>query len=341
MRTVSVRLIRRPVGEPVAADFDVGEVEVPAPGPGQVLLDVLWLSLDPYMRGQMGAGPSTAPIIEIGAPMTGEVIARVSVTRDDRLTTGDIVRAPGLWQARLVCDVGNAQRIDAQGLPLSAFLGVLGMPGRTAYFGLVDVGRPKPAETLVVAAAAGPVGSLVGQIGKRMGCRVVGIAGSQAKCDWLTAGLGFDVALSHHAPDFEDELRAACGDGIDIYFENVGGKVLRAVVPLLNRHARVPVCGQAAHYNSVAADGGPDRVPDLMRTITRKRLTLQGFNVDDFDARADEFLRTVGGWVRRGEISFREDIADGVARAPAHFAAMLRGDTFGKALIRVSDGTTG
>lgn len=335
MRTRSVTLASRPSGEPRPDNLVVTEIDLPDIGAGQVLTETLWLSLDPYMRGQMDEAPATAPTIALGAPMRGETVGRVLASRNAAFNVGDLVIADAYWQEHVVSDTAELRRAEPQGLPLSTLLGVLGMPGRTAYFGLIEIARPKTGDTLVVAAAAGPVGSLVGQIGKRLGCRVVGIAGGSAKCRYLREGLGLDVAIDHRAAHFEDHLRDACPDGIDVYFENVGGRVWAAVFPLLNRFARVAVCGLAAHYNQPGSPPGPDRLPELMRSLTRRRLTLQGFNVDDFSDRTEAFVRDVGGWLRRGEIIYREDIADGLDRAPARFAAMLRGETFGKTLIRI------
>jgi NADPH-dependent curcumin reductase len=213
------------------------------------------------------------------------------------------------------------------------------MPGMTAYVGLNNIGRPQPGETVVVAAAAGPVGSLVGQIAKLKGCRAVGIAGGPDKCRYLTDELGLDAAVDHRAPDMAERLRTACPNGVDVYFENVGGAVWDAVFPLLNNFARVPVCGLVAHYNATELPPGPDRTPVLMRAILTRRLTLRGFIVWDFASEEEAFLREVGGWLREGRIKHREDIVDGLENAPAAFMGLLKGKNFGKLLVRVAEPT--
>jgi NADPH-dependent curcumin reductase len=216
--------------------------------------------------------------------------------------------------------------------------GVLGMPGQTAYVGLREIGQPKAGETLVVAAASGPVGSMVGQIAKIRGCRVVGVAGSRGKCDHVTGELGFDACIDHHAPDFAEALAAACPDGVDVYWENVGGRVFEAVLPLLNEFARVPVCGLVAWYNATELPPGPDRTPLLLRSTLAKRLTIRGFIVRDFEP--GDFVPEGGRWVRDGRIRYREDIREGLENAPAAFIGLLDGENFGKLLVRVASDPT-
>jgi len=331
-----VLLARRPEGEPLPSDFRLVEEPVPTPGPGQVLLRTLWLSLDPYMRGRMSAGPSYVEPVGIGEVMGGGTVAEVVASENPDLPTGTIVAAYGGWQTHALSDGRGLRRLDPAAAPPSTALGVLGMPGMTAYTGLLTIGAPKPGETLVVAAAAGPVGSLVGQIGKIKGCRVVGIAGGAAKCRFLTDELGFDAAIDHRSADMASLLAAACPDGIDVYFENVGGAVWQAVFPLLNDFARIPVCGLVAHYNDTAVPDGPDRLPGLMRAVLTKRLTLRGFIVTDFAAQAADFRRDVGGWLREGRVKYREDVVEGLENAPEAFIGLLKGRNFGKLLVKVA-----
>jgi hypothetical protein len=286
------------------------------------------------MRGRMNEGPSYAKPVEIGGVMEGGTVGEVVRSRLEGFAEGDLVVGRGGWQSHAVLGAGQAEKIDPGLAPISTALGVLGMPGQTAYVGLREIGRPEAGETLVVAAASGPVGSVVGQIAKIKGCRVIGIAGSKAKCDFVRNELGFDACLDHHAADLVDQLRAACPNGVDIYWENVGGQVFDAVYPLLNDFARVPVCGLVAWYNATELPPGPDRTPLILRQILTRRLTLRGFIVRDF-ARGD-FLAEVGGWVREGRLRYREDIRDGLENAPAALIGLLEGENFGKLLIRVS-----
>jgi NADPH-dependent curcumin reductase CurA len=326
-----VLLVRRPEGAPGPECFALDEVAVPPPGEGELIVRHLYLSLDPYMRGRMSAAKSYAAPAALGEPMVGRTIGKVVASCNPRFAVGDIVLGNGGWQDYALSDGSGLRRLEPSDLPVTTVLGVLGMPGMTAYCGLLEIGRPAPGETLVVAAAAGAVGSVVGQIGKIKGCRVVGIAGGAAKCRFVVEDLGFDACLDHHAPDLAGRLAAACPAGIDIYFENVGGAVQQAVWPLLNDFARVPVCGLIAQYNATAEVPGPDLV-----SVLRKRLTLRGFIVTDFAAKQADFRRDVGEWVRTGRIKYREDIVDGLEQAPAALLGLLRGDNFGKLLVRIA-----
>jgi NADPH-dependent curcumin reductase CurA len=331
-------LASRPAGAPQADNFRLIEADVAEPADGQVLLKTLWLSLDPYMRGRMRDAESYADPAAIGDVMPGGTVSKVIASRNKTLAVGDIVLGHAGWQEYALSDGSGLRKIDPALAPVSTALGVLGMPGMTAYTGLLNIGKPRPGETLVVAAASGAVGAIVGQIAKLKGCRVIGIAGGADKVRYITEELGFDAGLDHRAPDFAEQLRKAAPDGIDIYFENVGGHVWDAVFPLLNRFARVPVCGLIAHYNDAGPRPGPDRVPGLMNTILYKRLTVQGFIVFDFDAQRDDFLRDVGRWVREGKIKYREDIVTGLERAPDAFIGLLQGRNFGKLLVKVAEG---
>jgi NADPH-dependent curcumin reductase CurA len=339
--TRQIVLASRPRGEPTPDDFRLVEAEVPEPGPGQLLLRTIYLSLDPYMRGRMDAGPSYAPPVEIGAVMEGGTVSEVVKSNTPQFGPDDLVLARTGWQEHALSDGRGVRKLDPALGPISYALGVLGMPGLTAYTGLLNLGKPQPGETLVVAAASGAVGSVVGQIAKIKGCRVVGIAGGEPKCCFVREELGFDACLDHHQPDLAGRLRAACPKGIDVYFENVSGTVFEAVLPLLNNFARVPVCGLIAHYNATELPEGPDRVPLLMHATLVKRLTFQGFIVSDFASQYPQFLADVSGWLRGGRIKYREDITDGLENAPRELIGLLKGENFGKTIIRVSSDPTG
>ncbi|MBM6594709.1 NADP-dependent oxidoreductase [Microvirga pudoricolor] len=336
--TVNRRIVlaSRPMGEPQPSDFRLETGLAPEPGDGQVLLRTLWLSLDPYMRGRMSAAKSYAKPVLIDDVMTGGTVNEVVVSRHPAFQAGDIVLGYAGWQDYALSDGSELRKLDPAAAPVSTALGVLGMPGMTAYTGLLTIGQPKPGETLVVAAAAGPVGSAVGQIGKIKGCRVVGIAGGPGKCRYLVDELGFDAAVDHRSPDMAQQLRDICPNGVDIYFENVGGAVWDAVFPLLNDFARVPVCGLVAHYNDTGLPQEPDRTPLLMRAVLAKRLTLRGFIVSDFASQAEMFQLDMSQWVREGRIRYREDVVDGLENAPDAFIGMLKGRNFGKLLVRIT-----
>jgi len=330
-------LASRPHGEPDLSNFKLAEAPIPAIGKRQVLLKTKYLSLDPYMRGRMSEAKSYVPPFAVGEPLGGGTVSEVVASRNPKFAMGDIVLAFGGWQEYSVTEGNGLKKLDPNTAPVSTALGVLGMPGLTAYAGLLNIGQPKAGETLAVAAAVGPVGSAVGQIAKIKGCRVVGIAGGQKKVDYIRNELGFDAAADHRSPRLKEELEAACPDGIDVYFENVGGAVWDAVFPLLNNFARVPVCGLAANYNATSLPEGPDRSPSLMRAILTKRLRIQGFIVYDFAQQTEDFLRDVGGWIREGKLKYREDIVEGLENAPQAFIGLLKGANFGKLLVKVSD----
>jgi NADPH-dependent curcumin reductase CurA len=337
-----IRLASRPRGEPTLDNFQLVESETQDAGPGQMLLRAIYLSLDPYMRGRMNSGKSYARPVEIGEVMEGRAISQVVVSNVPGYQAGDIVFAPGSgWQEYSLSDGEGTRKIDSSLRPISYALGVLGMPGMTAYTGLLNIGQPQAGETLVVAAASGAVGSVVGQIGRIKGCRVIGIAGGVEKCRYVKAELGFDDCLDHRAPDLAGRLKAACTSGIDVYFENVGGDVFEAVLPLLNNFARIPVCGLIAHYNAVEPPAGPDRLPLLMQQILTTRLTFRGFIVWDYSSQLPQFLVDMGGWLREGRIKYKEDITEGLENAPRELIGLLRGENFGKKIIRISEDPTG
>jgi NADPH-dependent curcumin reductase len=322
----------RPEGMPGLDNFALVESPVPEPGEGEVMIRTLYLSLDPYMRGRMSAAKSYAKPAELGTTMVGGTVGEIVTSKNPKFAVGDIVLGSGGWQDYALSNGAGLRKLDPAVAPVSTALGVLGMPGMTAYFGLLEIGQPKPGETVVVAAASGAVGSVVGQIAKIRGSRAVGIAGGADKCRFVLDTLGFDACVDHRAPDFRDALAAACPNGIDVYFENVGGAVQQTVWSLLNDFARVPVCGLIAQYNLATPMPGPD-----MFTVLRKRLTLRGFIVSDFAAKQADFLRDAGAWVRGGRIKYREDLVDGLENAPTAFLGLLQGKNFGKLLVRVAE----
>ena len=333
-----ITLASRPVGAPTPDNFKLVKTPVPALADGQLLLRNLYLSLDPYMRGRMSDAPSYAAPVGIGEVMGAGTVARVEDSRHPDFAKGDLVLAFGGWQDYVVSDGRGLNRLDINMPRPSLALGVLDMPGFTGYMGLLDIGQPKEAETVVVAAASGAVGSVVGQIAKLKGCRVVGVAGGAEKCRYVVDELGFDACIDHHAADFAQQLKAACGKGIDVYFESVGGAVFEAVLPLLNTKARIPLCGLIAHYNDTKLPPGPDRLALLTRTLLTKRIRMQGFIIfDDYGDRYGEFFQQMSAWFKQGKIKFREDIVDGLENAPNAFIGLLEGKNFGKLVVHIAD----
>jgi NADPH-dependent curcumin reductase CurA len=331
-------LAERPKGEPNDHTLRLETDDLPKPGKGQMLLRNEYLSLDPYMRGRMSDAPSYAAPVNIGAVMVGGTVSEVIRSDVDGFAKGDWVVAFGGWQDYALSDGTGVLNMGQEPKNASWALGVLGMPGLTAWAGLTQIGQPKVGETLVVAGASGPVGATVGQIGKILGLRVIGIAGGAQKCAHVIETLGFDGCIDHRADGFPDALKAALPDGIDIYFENVGGAVFDAVMPLLNTSARIPVCGLISQYNATSLPAGPDRLSLLMGTILRKRMTLRGFIVfDDFGHLYPEFAKTMSDWVKQGRIKYREEVISGLEQAPAAFAGLLRGEAFGKRVVKLSD----
>jgi NADPH-dependent curcumin reductase CurA len=330
-------LVSRPFGAPTEANFRLEELAPPIPEAGQMLLRTLYLSLDPYMRGRMSAAPSYAAPATIGEAMVGTTVARVEVSQHPDYRPGDLVRSFNGWQEFALSDGSGLFKLDAKMVHPSLALGVLGMPGFTAYMGLLDIGQPQAGETVVVAAASGAVGSVVGQIAKLKGCRAVGIAGAADKCRFVVDELGFDACLDRRSPNLPQELAAACPQGIDVYFESVGGAVFDAVLPLLNVHARVPLCGLISHYNDTSLPPGPDRLGLLTATLLTKRIKMQGFIIfEDYGPRFGEFFTQMSSWLAVGRIKYREDIVDGLENAPRAFIGLLEGKNFGKLVIRVT-----
>src|SRR5713101_2258127 len=331
-KNVQVLLARRPKNAAQESDFHIVETAVPGIRDGQFLVRNHYLSLDPYMRGRMNDAKSYAKPVGIGEVMEGEAAGEVVASRHTGFRPGDKVVARTGWQAYGVSDGTNVRKIEGTDIPISAYLGVVGMPGRTAYIGLLDIGQPKSGETVVVSAASGAVGSAVGQIAKIKGCRAVGIAGSQDKCDYVVRELGFDACVNYKTGDLLASLKAACPGGIDVYFENVGGDVLQAVMQLLNMNARIPLCGLISEYNATESVPGPN-----LRPLLFNRALVKGFMVSDHLARLPDCLKDCGGWLREGRLKHREDIVTGLEKAPEAFIGLLQGKNFGKLLVRVGE----
>ena len=335
-----VTLAARPQGAPQMSDFAIIDGAVPVPGSGELLLRTIYLSLDPYMRGRMNAVKSYAPAVEIGETMVGGTVSEVLSSNVDGFTTGDLVFGYTGWQTHAIDDGKGLRKLDPAAAPISTALGILGMPGHTAYVGMLDIGRPQSGETVLVSAAAGAVGSAAGQIARIRGCRVVGVAGARAKCRYVVEELGFDACVSHQEPDLAARLADACPEGIDVYYDNVGGKVLAAAFALLNVAARVPICGMISHYNDTAPPPAPDTLPGFMRGILTRRLTIQGFIIFDHQHRWKDFYGHMAGWIHDGRVKYREDIVDGLENAPGAFQGLLEGRNLGKLMVRVGDDPT-
>lgn len=331
-------LASRPFGAPTEDNFRLETTPIPSPEDGEVLLRAAYLSLDPYMRGRMNDVESYADPVQIDEVMTGSVVGQIVESRNPRFQLGEWVVAYTGWQEYAISDGSDLMPLGPNPKNPSWALGILGMPGFTAYMGLLDIGQPQKGETLVVAAATGPVGATVGQIGKLKGCRVVGVAGGSEKCQYAKEVLGFDECIDHKSPDFAGQLRNACSDGIDVYFENVGGKVLQAVLPLLNPKARIPLCGLVSVYNATKLPDGPDLSSMLMGALLVKRVKVQGFIIfDDYGDRYPEFAAEMAHWIEAGKIKYREQVIDKFESAPAAFIGLLEGQNFGKLVVRIDD----
>lgn len=323
-----------PKGAPGAEHFEIVEETIPTPGPGEVLVRAIYLTVDPYMRGRLRPGPSYAEPQKIGEVMVGEIAGQVVESNAGGFAKGDYVTAHTGWQTHGVADARDLRKLDPAAAPISTSLGVLGMPGLTAYFGTLDVLRPKAGDTLVVNAASGAVGSVVGQIARIGGCRVVGIAGSPEKCDFITKELGFHAAIDHRATkDMSAAMKEACPNGIDCYFDNVGGPMTDAAFENMAFGARVAICGQIAQYNDTEQAMGPRN----LRHFLVKRATLRGLLVFDWRDRYGEGLERLTRWVQSGEVKYREDIVEGIENAPAAFAGLMEGRNFGKQLVRIGE----
>ena len=327
-------LAARPTGFPQESDFRLEQQPVLRPGEGQFLARVEFLSLDPYMRGRMSAGKSYAAPVEIGDTMTGGAVARVIESKHPGFAVGEFVVGQFDWQQYATSDGAGVMKVDPAIAPISTALGVLGMPGLTAYFGLLDVGRPQSGETVVVSAASGAVGAVVGQIARLKGCRVVGIAGSEEKCAYIRDELHFDAAINYKTtPDLSQALAEACPRGVDVYFDNVGGEILDAVLRTINSRARIVICGMISEYNLEKPPVGPR--PGRYLLVHRAR--MEGFLIFDYYHRYGEGLKSLAEWVHGGQIKYREDIVEGLENAPRAFLGLLQGKNFGKLLIRVAN----
>ena len=326
----SILLRRRPGGVPKRADFEMREDSIPEPGAGEVLTRTIWLSIDPYMRGRLWDRPSYAPPVQIGEVMTGESVGEVIASGSPNFAIGDVVVGSRGWQTHSITPAERLTKVDRAGVPLSTYLGVLGMPGTTAYSGMTDIGRPKPGETVVVSAASGAVGSVAGQLAKRAGGRAIGIAGGADKCLFVQEELGLHGCVDRRSVDLEGELKAACPNGIDVYFENVGGDVQNVVFGLLNPFARVVMCGMVSQYNEAQLPPGPN-----LGFVVGKRVLIQGMIVSDKPERFAEWRALARPWVMDGSLRYREDIVDGLESAPDALAGILGGRNFGKLLVRV------
>ncbi|MDX1301271.1 NADP-dependent oxidoreductase [Photobacterium sp.] len=330
-------LASRPVGAPTENNFRLETVAKPVPASGEVLLRAVYLSLDPYMRGRMSDAKSYAEPLAVEDVMLGSTVCQIEQSNNPEFEVGEWVLAYTGWQQYGLSDGEGLLKLGKEPTAPSYALGIMGMPGFTAYMGLLDIGQPKQGDTLVVAAATGPVGATVGQIGKLKGCRVIGIAGGEEKCRYAKEILGFDECIDHKAEDFELQLATACDNGIDIYFENVGGKVFDAVLPLLNTSARVPVCGLISQYNATSLPEGPDRTSMLMGIILAKRIKMQGFIIfEDYASHYNEFAQDMTQWISEGKIQYREHLVEGLVNAPEAFIGLLEGKNFGKLVIQIN-----
>ncbi|ERB64560.1 NADP-dependent oxidoreductase [Vibrio coralliilyticus OCN008] len=331
-------LASRPVGAPVAENFRLEEAEKPTPAQGELLLRSVYLSLDPYMRGRMSDAKSYADPVAIDEVMVGGTVCQVEASNHPDYQVGEWVLAFTGWQDYGISDGEGLIKMGMNPTNPSYALGVMGMPGFTAYMGLLDIGQPKAGDTLVVAAATGAVGSTVGQIGKLKGCRVIGVAGGEEKCRYAKEQLGFDECIDHKAEDFADQLAKACDKGIDVYFENVGGKVFDAVMPLLNTGARIPLCGLISQYNATSLPEGPDRMSMLMAQLLIKRIKMQGFIIfDDYAHHYEEFATDMSQWLAEGKIHYREHLVEGFDKAPEAFMGLLEGKNFGKLVVKTNN----
>lgn len=337
INNTKIVLKSRPVGMPADSDFDILSAPQRGPGDNEMLLKTLWLSLDPYMRGRMSERESYAKPLELGDVITGGVVSQVVESNIADYPVGTIVSGMYGWQSYAIAKADDYRlfKVDPELAPISTAVGTTGMPGQTAYFGLLRVGEPKPGETVVVSAASGAVGSVVGQIAKIKGCRAVGIAGGKAKCDYVINELGFDICVDYKAADFPQQLAAACPDGVDVYFENVGGPVLDAVAPLLNKGARVPICGFISAYNATSDD--QIRTPEEVFNGLEHPPFNRFFIVTEWIKEFEESTRVLGQWIKEGKLKYRETVVEGLDNAPSAFRMLFTGENFGKLMIKVAD----
>jgi NADPH-dependent curcumin reductase CurA len=328
-----ILLAARPVGFPKESDFRRVETPVPSPKDGEFRVKILWLSLDPYMRGRMSDAPSYAPPVQLGEVMTGGAAGVVEESKHPNYQTGDFVTGNFGWQQFAVSDGRGTMKVDPSIAPLSAYLGVLGMTGITAYFGLLDIGQLKNGESVVVSGAAGAVGSIAGQIAKIKGCRVVGVAGDAAKIDYIVNVLGFDAAFDYRTEmDYSKRIGDLCPTGVDVYFDNVGGPITDAVFAHINKHARIVLCGQISQYNLEKPEVGPR----LLGQLIKKQARAEGFLFYQFAGRYKEAITDIAQWLKDGKIKYCEQVAEGIESAPAAFIGMLRGANTGKQLVQIA-----
>ncbi len=329
-KNMQVLLANRPQGWVQESDFKLVEVDRPQPADGEILVKNLFLSLDPYMRGRMDAAKSYAANVELGTVMVGGTVGEVIESHNSKFKAGQILVGMLGWQQYATSNGSGLRIVDREGLPLSAYLGPAGMPGVTAWYGLLEIGQPETGETVVVSAASGAVGSVVGQIAKMRGCRAVGIAGGKEKCAYVTDELGFDACVDYKADDFLARLREATPDGVDIYFDNVGGEIFDQVLRLTNAFARIPLCGTISQYNVTEAY----RVKN-MRFLLINRIKLQGFIISEQLQVWPEAQRQLAHWIAEGQLKYRETITTGLENAPRAFIGMLKGENFGKQLVKL------
>jgi NADPH-dependent curcumin reductase len=331
MNNRKVLLASRPEGAVSEQNFRIVDAPMPQPADGEVLVKNEWLSIDPYMRGRMSDAKSYVPPAQLDQVMVGQTVGEVVESRNARLSVGDKVLTQLGWQSHGIANAADVTKVDARHVPASYYLGVLGMPGFTAWFGLFEIGQPKALETVVVSAASGAVGSVVGQLAKIRGCRAVGIAGGRAKCDHVVHELGFDACVDHRAGNLYDDLRAACPNGIDVDFENVGGAVLDTALRLMNRHSRIVLCGLVAEYSAKEPYGY-----QRLRSVLVNRIRMQGMIVFDWKDRYGEALVGLTAYVAEGRLKYRESIVEGLDNAPRALIGLLKGENFGKQLVKIA-----
>ncbi|MFD1334602.1 NADP-dependent oxidoreductase [Oceanobacillus iheyensis] len=329
-----IKLTKRPEGTPTNEHFEIVDIPINSPNDGEVLIKTIYLSVDPYMRGRMSAGKSYVKPFEVDKPMNGTIVGEVVTSESESFSKGDLVRGMLPWQRYNVVSASYVEKIDPSVAPLTAYLSVLGLTGLTAYFGLLDIGQPKEGETVVVSAAAGAVGSSVGQIAKIKGAHVVGIAGTDEKIDYLENQLGFDKAVNYKDADFKQQLKEACPNGVDVYFDNVGGEVTDNVISLLNDFARIPLCGAISTYN---LKPGEDHGPSILPKILKTRTTMKGFIVSDYQEQFPEAIKDLAKWVAEDKLSYEVTTVDGFENTPTAFLDLFEGKNKGKQLVKVSE----
>ena len=329
---IKVLLASRPIGYPTEKDFTIVESEIPTVKEGQLLVKTDWLSLDPYMRGRMNNVKSYAPSVEIGDVMVGGAVGTIVESRTPLFSVGEIIEGSFGWQSYAVLDGVGLRKVNPALGPIQSSIGILGMPGLTAYFGFLDVCEPKPGDTVVVSAASGAVGQVVGQIAKIMGCRVIGTSGTDEKVRFIVDELGFDLGINYKKENMGIWLDSACPDGIDIYFDNVGGFVTDEVIKRINTGARIAICGQVSQYNVTEPELGPRNLFHL----TKSQAKMEGFLIYSYEGRYEEGLYRLSNWIKEGKLKYKEDIVEGIRNAPQTFIGMLNGKNLGKTLIKLS-----